>query len=145
MAPLPSALVTCWIAARSALRIIRWCLCVCFASAVVVMAIELGSIRLDMLLLAQLASARQPAPSPSRRAIRQNRPLPPNPPILPKIPVVTRLENRHSSAEPETNLDASDFLDCPEARMGGVDNYRHRGLEVAQANGANVTRLQSRK
>src|ERR1039458_2823906 len=98
MAPLPSALFTYWIAARSALRIIRWC--PCLASAVVVMAIELGSTRLDMLPLAQLASARQPAPSPSRRKKRLNWPLPPNPLILPPV---RSGQNPHFTDDTELN------------------------------------------
>ncbi len=31
--------------------------------------------------------------------------------------------SRDSPDEPRTDLDGSDFLDCPEARMGGVDGY----------------------
>src|ERR1019366_7267657 len=96
MAPLPSALFTYWIAARSALArpeqprssqtirlwAIRWSPWRCFASAVVVKAGELGFTRLDMLPEAQLASVRQIAPSPSSRAMRLNRPLLPNPRML---------------------------------------------------------------
>ena len=54
------------------------------------MAIELRSTRLDMLPLAQLASARQPALSASRRKERLNWPLPPNSLILPPRRVRTR-------------------------------------------------------
>jgi hypothetical protein len=35
---------------------------------------------------------------------------------------------RDSPDEPRTDLDGSDLLDCPEARMEGVDGYRHCGL-----------------
>jgi hypothetical protein len=32
---------------------------------------------------------------------------------------------RDSPDESRIDLDGSDFLDCPEARMGGVDDNRH--------------------
>jgi hypothetical protein len=33
--------------------------------------------------------------------------------------------SRDSPDDPRAGLNGTDFLDCPEARMGGVDGYRH--------------------